>query len=74
MDKGLRKKFDRAWAEPYESVKSWKDKNGGKAVGLVLTDVPEELVLAAGALPMSVLAAEVPIQHADRHFQGFACS
>lgn len=73
MKKELRAKLDRAWLDQAASVKEWKTKTGGKAIGLPLTDVPEELVWAAGALPVTLFGRDVPIALADKHLQGFAC-
>lgn len=73
MQKELRAKLDRAWQDQPATARNWKSKTGGKAIGLALTDVPEELVWAAGALPVTLFARDLPIQLADRHLQGFAC-
>ncbi len=67
-------KMESAWRDTAGVAAGWKARTGGKVIGLGLTDVPEELVLAAGALPMTMMAREVPLMHADRHLQGFACS
>ncbi|HUT53553.1 MAG TPA: 2-hydroxyacyl-CoA dehydratase family protein [bacterium] len=74
MDKKLLDQFDRAWREPGKTITELKKKTGKKAVGLTLVDVPEELVHAAGALPVGVLPGELAFQHVDKHVQGFACS
>jgi len=74
LETGLKEKFDRAWRDPASAVKEWKDETGGKALGLLLTDAPFELVHAAGALPVAAPTPETSFQHADRHLQGFACS
>lgn len=74
--------MNREWLDQFEAigrdaagaVARWKEQTGGRAVGWVLTDVPEELILAAGALPVAILAEGVTLGLADRHFQGFACS
>lgn len=73
---------NREWLEKFEAVcrrmpqtvEDWKRQTGGKAVGWMLTDVPEELILAAGALPAAILAEGVTLGEADKYFQGFACS
>ena len=74
MDKNILKQFDKAWREPARTVSELKEASGKKAIGMVLTDAPEELIHAAGAIPVAALAWEVAFQHADRHLQGFACS
>lgn len=74
MDKKLLARFDRAWQEPGKTITALKQKTGKPAVGLVLVDVPEELVHAAGAIPVSVLPGETAFIHADKRLQQFACS
>lgn len=74
MKAEVKERLERWWREPGPAVRGWKQESGGTAVGLLHTDVPEELVWAAGALPVTVLAREVAFQHADRHFQPFACA
>lgn len=74
--------MDRKWLDRFNAVAAavnaaaarWKQRTGGKAVALLHTDVPEELVMAAGALPLTVLAEGVTLGEADKYFQGFACS
>lgn len=74
MERSLKERLERAGQRPEELVKAWKARTGGKAVGMLHTDVPEELIWAAGAWAMTVLAREVAFQRADKHVQGFACS
>ncbi len=74
MDPKVKQKLDKAWREPENTVAAWKERTGGKAIGLALTDVPEELVHAAGALPTVLLGADISLQNAEKHFQGFSCS
>jgi benzoyl-CoA reductase subunit C len=74
MDAKLKARLESAWRDPAASVGALKQKSAAKAVGLALTDVPHELVHAAGALPMSILGRDVPFLNADRRIQGFACA
>ena len=74
MNRKWLEKFDAVCREMPRTVERWKAKTGAKAVGWMLTDVPEELILAAGALPVAVLAEGVTLGEADKYFQGFACS
>jgi len=74
MNRRWLEKFDAICREMPQTVARWKAKTGAKAVGWMLTDVPEELILAAGALPVAILAEGVTLGEADKHFQGFACS
>jgi benzoyl-CoA reductase subunit C len=74
VEREVKKQLERAWRETATVVGDLKKKSGAKAVGLVLTDVPHELVHAAGALPVALLGQEVEFLHADKHVQGFACT
>jgi benzoyl-CoA reductase/2-hydroxyglutaryl-CoA dehydratase subunit BcrC/BadD/HgdB len=74
LEKIDRDGFLSAWKKQGEVLSSWKRDKGKGIMGLVLTDVPEELVYAAGAVPTSLLAEDVAFQEADKHLQGFACS
>ena len=74
MAEKWQEKFNGVCRDLPATVARWKEKHRGKAVGWALTDVPEELVIAAGALPAALLAENVRLVEADKHFQGFACS
>jgi benzoyl-CoA reductase subunit C len=66
--------FQRVVEEPWESVRSWKSKTGGKVVGHLIPDVPEELIHAAGALPVALEGAGAQVSHAQAHIPGYTCS
>jgi benzoyl-CoA reductase/2-hydroxyglutaryl-CoA dehydratase subunit BcrC/BadD/HgdB len=59
---------------PWEAAKKWKEKTGGAAIGWLPADVPEELVMAAGALPVGVIGSEATVRLADAHLPVWACS
>jgi bcr-type benzoyl-CoA reductase subunit C len=62
---------------PLKSVSDWKERSGGKAVGCLACMppfAPEELVHAAGMLPVGLWGAEIPVRLADAKLQSFACS
>ena len=62
---------------PDKSIKQWKDRTGGKVLGCVACMppfAPEELVHAAGMLPVGIWGAEVPVSLADTKMQSFTCS
>jgi bcr-type benzoyl-CoA reductase subunit C len=59
---------------PAPAVTSWKKETNGKVVGWLPIYVPEELIHAAGALPVSLWGGRTEIARADGHLQGFACS
>jgi benzoyl-CoA reductase subunit C len=60
----------------FTTVRVWKQRTGGKAVGCFPVYTPQELVAAAGCLPVTLFGArgQVEIDHADSHIQSFVCS
>ena len=66
--------FQEIMEAPWEWARSWKQKTGRKMIGHLLPDVPEEIIHAAGALPMAVEGAGVQIGQAQAHIPGYTCS
>lgn len=60
----------------FTSVRDWKDRTGGKAVGYFPVYAPSEIIHAAGMLPVGLSGAgdRLDIQHADARFGSFICS
>ena len=55
-------------------VMSWKE-NGGAILGLQCSGIPEEIIHAAGILPMRVRASNLPnTKNADAHLHRINCS
>lgn len=67
------KRFYIATANPYDEAKRRKEQ-GQKVIGWLPTDVPEELIHAAGAFPIGILGTNANIRLADAHLQTWACS
>ncbi len=44
----------------HEVAKEWKAKTGGKVLGYLTSDLPEELIYAAGILPVRILGSHEP--------------
>lgn len=65
--------FATALASPYEEARRRKA-NGQKVMGWLLSDVPEELIHAAGAFPVGILGSNKKIRLADTHLQVWSCS
>ena len=67
---------DLATDPTFPSVRAWKEKTGGKAVGYFPVFPPAEIIHAAGMLPVGVFGAggAVEIDHADSRMQSFVCS
>ncbi len=57
----------------FPTVKRWR-KAGGKVVGHFQVYFPEEIVHAAGMLPVKIRGAPVDPTHADSHFGSYLCS
>ena len=61
----------------YPSVKRWRDEHpGGRVVGHFQVYFPEEIIHAAGMLPLSVMGAgsKLEAKQADSHIGSFICS
>lgn len=58
-----------------EPARRWKER-GGKVIGFMCTYVPEELIYAAGALPVRVTGGptELPLGDANAHLHPVSCS
>ncbi len=57
----------------YPTVKRWRE-NGGKVAGHFQVYFPEEIVHAAGMLPVKLRGAPVEATKADSHFGSYLCS
>jgi len=66
--------FHATVSHPWEAAKKWKEKAGGAVVGWLPADVPEEMIMAAGALPVAVIGSETTVSLADAHLPVWACS
>ncbi len=60
--------------DPYPKLRDWKRGKGMKVIGSTLADVPEELIHAAGMLPITILGTNKPILRANTHLPDNACS
>jgi len=45
---------------PHQFAQNWKLKTGGKVIGILCSNLPEELIYAAGILPVRLLGANEP--------------
>ena len=64
------KPFREVLEAPFEAARKWKERTGGKVIGHLLPDVPEEIIHAAGALPVAIEGASVPVSHSQAHIPG----
>ncbi|MFC1533692.1 2-hydroxyacyl-CoA dehydratase subunit D [Thermodesulfobacteriota bacterium] len=54
------KEINRIVTHRHEVAKEWKTKTGGKVFGYLTIDLPEELIYAAGILPVRILGSHEP--------------
>jgi benzoyl-CoA reductase subunit C len=45
---------------PHQFARDWKEKTGGKVLGYLCTNLPEEMLYAAGVLPVRLLGTNEP--------------
>jgi benzoyl-CoA reductase subunit C len=57
----------------HEYAREWKKKTGGKVLGYFCTYVPEEIVYAAGILPVRVLGSHEPQNVTEPHIFAMFC-
>lgn len=57
----------------HEYAKEWKEKNGGKVMGYFCTYAPEEIMYAAGILPVRILGSHEPQDVTEPHIFGMFC-
>lgn len=60
--------------EPGKAVVRELERTGKKAVGCMLEFCPEELIYAAGMLPVGLWGGDVELYHAKRYFPAFFCA
>ena len=75
MDKlrNLLDEFGHIADHPEETALAWKEKTGGKVVGVGGLDIPEPLVHAAGMLPVVLLGNEEEVTLANAHVEMHQC-
>lgn len=71
--KELLSRFVTVVADPYSEAKRRKEQ-GQKVIGWLPTDVPEEIIHAAGAFPVGILGTNNNIRLVDTHLQVWVCS
>jgi bcr-type benzoyl-CoA reductase subunit C len=53
----------------------WPDRYGGfRAMGYLCSYVPEEMIHAAGFVPLRVRGTSAPLRHVDAHLQSYTCA
>ena len=73
LDEALQLCKDLVEDPDFPTVKRWRD-DGGKVVGHFQVFFPEEIVHAAGMLPVKMRGAPIEPTQADSHFGSYLCS
>lgn len=66
--------FNQVAADPSAYARKWKAEHGGRVVGHFCSYTPEEMIVAAGALPYRIFSSGQAVSRADAHLQAYACS
>ena len=59
---------------PFPYLRNWKKRTGKKILGYFCINTPEEMIQAAGLLPVRLLGSKESISSASRHLQSYSCS
>ena len=73
MSDGLFDQFKTWYEERHDYARAWKQKTGGQVVATMCTYSPEELLIAAGMLPVRVMGAHEPQNVTEPHIFGMFC-
>lgn len=57
----------------HQEAKSWKQRTGRKVIGVFCCNVPEELIYAAGMLPVRIMGEQEEATEGDLHFPTNVC-
>jgi benzoyl-CoA reductase subunit C len=72
-DEEILAKFTEWTTSPRESLTRWKEKNKKKVIGCFPMDIPEEIIHAAGMLPVVLWENDEPITHGHAHISPYNC-
>ena len=59
--------------ERHRYAREWKERTGGKVLGYFCTYMPEEVLYAAGVLPVRILGSHQPQDVSERHIYTMYC-
>lgn len=65
--------FREVVANRHQYAQQWKERNGGKVVGCLCTYVPEEIIYAAGMLPVRILGSREMQDVSDAYISNMYC-
>jgi benzoyl-CoA reductase subunit C len=70
---GLFDQFKSWYEQRHDYARAWKQRTGGTVVATMCTYTPEEILIAAGMLPVRVLGAHEPQNVTEPHIFGMFC-
>ncbi len=70
---GLFGQFQNWYEKRHDYARAWKARTGGTVVATMCTYTPEEVLIAAGMLPVRVLGAHEPQNVTEPHIFGMFC-
>jgi len=73
MGDGLFDQFKDWYEKRHDYARAWKQRTGGRVVATMCTYTPEELLVAAGMLPVRILGAHEPQNVTEPHIFGMFC-
>ena len=73
-EKAILNEFKETAANSLDYLRDWKSRTGKKILGYFCTNTPEEIIHAAGFLPVRILSSPTTISLAAKHLQSYSCS
>ena len=69
----MMEKFKEWYQKRHQYARDWKSRTGGKVIGYFCTYAPEEIMYAAGVLPVRILGSHEPQDVTEPHIFGMFC-
>lgn len=66
-------KFTEVVKNRHEYAKDWQKRTGGRILGYFCTYMPEEILIAAGVMPVRILGSHEPQDVTERHIYSMFC-
>lgn len=74
QEKAILNEFKETAENSLDYLRNWKSRTGNKILGYFCTNTPEEIIHAAGLLPVRILSSPTTVSLAARHLQSYSCS
>lgn len=71
---GVLERFNEIVERRHEYARAWKARTGGKVIGFLCTYVPEEILYAAGVLPVRIVGGLEPQEISEAHITSMYCT